>query len=344
MRNLGNVFAEQLSETLPEGWTVHFSSPGEHRQFDGWLEVCPPCGQPIQFAVKIKQRFEPRNVDQIERSWNDLPAVVPTLVISPFLSERSRDVLKASRISYADLTGNTWLSEGQLFIDRSGATKNPERAAETSARTSLRGPITARVVRFLCDMFPPFKVREIADSTHAHAGNVSRILEFLEREHFVERNLRGLVISVDWESLLRRWSQDVQKERHVETFLEPRGIEPLVHRLSQFHIQYAVTGGYAAAQLAPVATSTAIDVYVQDIDEARVNLSLRGSDRIGNVRLIQAFDRVVFERTIIREDVILASPSQIAADLLTLPKRSSDEVSALIDWMKQNEQLWRGQR
>ena len=195
-------------------------------------------------------------------------------------------------------------------------------------------------MRFLCDTRPPLKVREIALGTNVHPGNISRILEFLERERLVERSDSGSVASVDWESLIQRWSQDLQKERHSQTFLEPRGIETITALLSKWALPYAITGSYASAQLAPVIAPIAIDVYVREIDEAREALSLRASDRIGNVRLVRAFDRVAFERTIKRGNVVLACPSQIAADLLTFPKRSSDEFTELIAWMKRNEPDW----
>lgn len=343
MHNLSTGLAKRLEETLPAGWSSRFS-PSERRHFDGWLDVRPPSGPAYRFEVELKQRFEPRDIDRIERLRSELPPDAKILVVAPYLSPRSRELLKQRWISHADLTGNLWLSRDSLFIDRTGAQKGPKRDAEDRPRTSLRGPITGRVVRFLCDTPPPLKVREIAMGTNVHAGNISRILEFIERERFIERTERGLVVAVDWESLLQRWSPDLQKERRSETFLEPRGIEIVTRRLSDWSSQYAITGSYAAAQLAPVAEPMAIDVYVRDIGEGREALSLRASDRVGNVRLVQAFDRVAFERTIERDNVILACPSQIAADLLTLPKRSSDEFTALIDWMKRNEQHWRARR
>ncbi len=133
-----------------------------------------------------------------------------------------------------------------------------------------------------------------------------------------------------------------EKDRRAESFLEPHGVGALTGRLADWNLPYAITGPFASAELAPAAMPIAIDVYVRDIEEAREALSLRRSERIGNVRLIEAFDRVVFERTMTtNENLTLASPTQIAADSWTLPKRSSDEYLKLIDWMKRNESTWR---
>jgi hypothetical protein len=240
-----------------------------------------------------------------------------------------------------DPTGNAWLSADSLLIDRTGSEKRPKDDVLQRSRMSLRGPVTGRVIRFLCDTRPPLKVRQIAMETNVNPGNVSRILGLLERERLLERS-GGSVSSVDWEAVIERWSADLRKDRRAESFLEPRGVSVLADRIADWNQPYAVTGPFASAQLAPVAVPMAIDVYVTDIEAARETLQLRRSDRIGNVRLIEAFDRVVFERTMAtRENMILACPTQIAADLRTLPTRSSDEYAELIEWMKRHESAWR---
>jgi hypothetical protein len=337
--DLSNGLRRQLEKVLPKDWTSDFST-GSERQFDGRLEVVPPHGRPNRFDLEFKARFEPRDIDQLVRLSTQIAARHRILVVAPYLSARSRQLLKDRDISYADLTGNLWLSNDSLLIERIGADKAPKSGTD-QARTSLRGHITGRVVRFLCDIRPPFKVREIAARTDVHPGNVSRILELLDRDRLIVRSAGGSVVDVDWESLIRRWSRDLEKDRRAEAFLEPRGVDVVISSLSKWTAKYAITGAYAGARIAPAAVPVAVDVYVTEIDEARARLSLRESERIGNVRLIRAFDRVAFERTVKRDGIILACPSQIAADLLTLPKRSIDEFSELITWMKRHESDWR---
>jgi hypothetical protein len=337
----GNDLTAFLQKILPEGWSARFHAEPGHPGFDGRLEVLPPSLHPVCFEVELATRFEPRDIDRMARLCKGLPASRKAILLAPYLSPRSRALLKAHGIAHADPTGTLWLSTDSLFIDRIGTEKAPKHRGEDLPRTSLRGPITGRVVRFLCDTRPPLKIRGIAMETNVHAGNVSRIIEFLERERFVERSASGSVMSVDWEALIERWSRDLQVNRRLETFLEPRGVEIVTSRVAGWTLPYAVTGSYASAKIVPVSSPIAIDIYVKDIDEAREALALRASDRIGNIRLIRAFDRVAFERTLRREDLVLASPSQIAADLATLPKRSADEYRELISWMKQHESDWR---
>ena len=339
--SLRDPLQHALRELLPKGWSFRLGPEAGTHEFDGALDVIPPHGRASRFVVNVKARVEPRDIDSLERLSARLPAGARLLIVASHLSPRSRQLLKERNISFVDRTGNVLLSSDSLLVDHAGPDKRKKSDVEQRPRASLRGPITGRVIRFLCDISSPLKVRQIATETKVHPGNVSRILDFLERERLVQRSSAGSVSSVDWGALIARWSVDLRKDRRAESFLEPRGLEAITKRLPGWNLPYAVTGSFASAELAPVAQPVTIDIYVRDIDEAREALSLRRSERIGNVRLIEAFDHVVFERTLTRADMILASPSQIGADILTLPNRSPDEYSELVEWMQRHESVWR---
>lgn len=335
-----NKITRLLRGILAPDWSVRARPLPRARDFDFTLEVVAPNGTPSIFEVEVKARLEPRDIDQLERLA--AKADHRLVVVAPYCSPRSRALLREQNISYIDSTGNAWLSGDSLLVERRGADKALRREADVAPRTSLRGPITGRVVRYLCDTRPPMKVRQIAMETDAHPGNVSRILGFLDRERLVRRTPTGAVSSVDWKALIERWSGDLQKDRRAESFLEPHGLNIVTKSVSESDLPYALTGSFAAAQLAPVVVPAAVDIYVRDIEEARAALSLRRSERIGNVRLIEAFDRVAFERSITTErNLRLACPTQIAADLLTLATRSLDEYSEFVAWMERHESVWR---
>ena len=60
-----------------------------------------------------------------------------------------------------------------------------------------------------------------------------------------------------------------------------------------------------------------------------------------NVILAEPHDPVVFERTIMRDELRVVSPSQLAADLLTGPGREPSQGNELLTWMRANEDRWR---
>jgi hypothetical protein len=49
----------------------------------------------------------------------------------------------------------------------------------------------------------------------------------------------------------------------------------------------------------------------------------------------------VYERTSQKKGVTVAAVSQAAVDLLTSPGRGPNEGDALIEWMRDNEDVWR---
>jgi len=336
---LSNKLLANLEYILPEGWGVYLTPGRSTGEPDGLLEVTSPSGNRTVFVVETKSRFEPRDIDYVEHKLERLNAFGSPLLVTTALSGRSRELLKERNFSYADDNGNIRLSSNLFFVEHESDTKR-EHTRGDLPRSSLRGPKTGRLVRYLLDARPPLKVRDIADVTAVNPGNVSRLLRLLDHDRLITRDDRGMVTAVEWEALIRQWSESLKKDRHYHSVLEPHGIQAFVGNL-RARQHYAVTGSYGAALIAPAAHTSAIDVYVTSASQWIKELNLREAEGFGNIRLIDAFDKVAFERTIQRSGLIVANPSQVAADLLTLPKRSSDEYNTLIAWMKSNERAWR---
>ena len=115
----------------------------------------------------------------------------------------------------------------------------------------------------------------------------------------------------------------------------------MIERLKQSTMRYAVTGSWAAAEVAPVAPPRLLLVYVDRPADAEKALDLRPADVGANVAILTPFDDVVFERTSTKGGVTVAALSQVAADLLTSPGRGPNEGEALMQWMQENEDAWR---
>jgi hypothetical protein len=104
---------------------------------------------------------------------------------------------------------------------------------------------------------------------------------------------------------------------------------------------FAVTGSWAAAQVASVAPPRLLQVYVDRPDAIDSELDLRPTDAGANVALLTPFDVVVYERRSQKSGITIAALSQVAADLLTSPGRGPNEAEALMEWMRDNEDAWR---
>jgi hypothetical protein len=339
---------DSLSKRLPQGWSVkrveesRLIETNTDRMPDAILEVRGPDGRSAKVFVEIKQALEPRNVSQLVEQLMKYPADA-TLVVAPFVGSRTRELLKDSRCGYADPTGNFWLSLSKpgLFVETSGARKDPT-PLQRPLR-SLKGRAAGRAVRALCDLKPPFRVRELAQRARLPAATLSRVIDVLDREALIERDPKGIVVQVDWARTIRRWSEDYSfaKSNRLRTFIDPRGMSALREKLARAPLTYTVTGSLAAAMIAPVASPRLAQIYVKDAGAAAEALELRSAEAGANTMLAEPFDDVVFERTATREGIVCAALPQVAVDLLTSPGLGPKEADALLTWMAENGDAWR---
>jgi hypothetical protein len=300
-------------------------------------------------AVETRGSFGPRDVDRLlgglGRILRALSPGISVLVVAPWLSPRTRELLRAEGVNYLDLTGNAWvrLDTPALYLDTHGAARNPEPAPRGKPR--VRGPKAARLIRFLVDTRPPYGVTETAAATQLAPGYVSRLLDALDDDALVERTRRGRVDSVDVGALIRRWAEsyDVFSTNDARTFLARGGAGRALPALAGTRNggRVALTGSFAAVRLAPVAAPALLCAYVEDVDAVAAQLDLIPADEGGNVALLRPFDAVVWERHSEHDGVVHVAPSQVAVDCLTGNGRMPAEGEAVLEWMLANENAWR---
>jgi len=339
-----------LRTHLPSNWRIEVETQpaGNVGVLDALLRLCAADGTSGNFILEAKNRVAPKDVSTIAERLTaygrlgDGEGAVPVLV-APFLSSRTRDRLEERGVGYIDLTGNVRvvLDRPALFVHISGAEHDPRRE-ERPART-LKGAKAARIVRALCDFTPPVGVRELAERARTDPGYVSRVFSLLEREDLIQRKTRGPVTSVDWQALIRRWTEDYSLfgSNRTGSYLEPRGLDSLLRKLSNPDFRYAVTGSLGSASVAPVAPARLAVLFVGDMEDAAERLALRQTEAGANVILAEPFDPVVYERYRELDGITYAAPSQNAADLLTSPGRGPSEAEELMEWMARNEGAWR---
>jgi hypothetical protein len=334
---------QELRQRLPPGWTVGTPKFEAGAGVDATVKLAAPDRRACVLGLEARIRLDPKGVRPLLDAAAQARLRGPLVVVARYLSEATRERLRDGDLGFLDLTGNVRIvvPEPGLYIETQGASEDPDR--EKRPARSLRGAKAGWIVRALVDRKEPPGVRELAAVTKIDAGYVSRVLALLDSEALVTRVGRGRMQSVDWPALLRRWAQEapIESRGAVRTFLEPRGLSPLIARLATSDERYVVTGGLAAAAFAPSAPVRAAAVWVRDAAAAAVRLSLRPAESGANVLLIEPNDEGVFEGATQRDGVWYAAPSQVAADLLTSPGRGPAEGEELISWMQANEEKWR---
>ena len=347
--------SERLQATLPAGWTVKvIASTDPEVEANLKLERF---GSPVlTYRVETKRTVVRADALSLldkqrhitERLARQTDEAEPWLLATRYLSRQVQDLLRERGVSYIDATGNIFISAENplLVISERGATVDPWRGPGRPT-TSLKGLPAALMVRALADYTPPITVPELANVAGSSIGAAYRLVTYLTNEGLLSRVDRGPITEVDWPELLRRWSQDapVLNANTTRGFLEPRGVDNLVQRLSKTTSpqRYAVSGSLASQPYAPYAEVRLGLIYAEDPMTLASDLGLRPVESGANVILAAPRPPVVFVRTSTLRDITIVAPSQAAADLLGGPGRNPAEGEFLLDWMRENPDAWRRQ-
>ncbi|MDO9108770.1 MAG: MarR family transcriptional regulator [Coriobacteriia bacterium] len=342
----------RLREQLPPTWRIESERGATQVGPDAVLRLEAPDGKCATVLVEIKRQLDPVAVPRVleqMQAWVGWPAetraTTTYLVAAPYLSERTRERLRDKGLNYLDFTGNTLVSieDPAVYVRTQGAVKDPNRSARPTR--SFRGVKTAQIVRALVDRAPPLGVRQIAGLVGTDPGNVSRVLDLLEREDLIERSPQGGVQGVNWSELLRAWSRDysLMGSNRPLTYLDARGLGNFVDRLKSLPsgLRFAVTGSLAAGRMAPVAPARLGVAFVDDAAAVAQALGLVPADAGANIVLLEPKGEFVFDRSKVDAGVRYVAPSQAVVDLLTGSGRNPDEAEELLEWMRRNENAWR---
>ncbi len=334
---------DALRQSLPNTWEVRQLATDVPQPLIG---IFADNHRIYELALLARRSIEPREALSLEELVNSTSAASgadATIIYAPSISLRTRERLARLGVNYIDAGGSVLLniSEPRPLYIRIDRPPLPQRRSEQRLR-SLKGPTSGRVVRFLCENFPPYGVREIARRTEVHAGTISRIVDLLDRNALISRDDVGTIVSIDWESLIRTWSEDTTHNLRSNGYFDPRGIEATAASLRDGSVRYAISGMYAAARIALVTPPVSILCYIDDPTAIARDHRLRRTDKLANVFLLKPADESLYDHRFERDGLWLASPVQVVADVLHQPARDAIvETQHLFSWMREHERTWR---
>ena len=267
------------------------------------------------------------------------------LVVAPYLSPRSRQLLDREEVNYLDLTGNVRLSTEHpaAFVRTVGAQRDPRPRARPDR--GIAGAAAGQVVRALADVAPPYNATQVAAVASVSVGYCSRVLAVLADEALIVRARRGVVIEVQWAELLRRRAHATRTlfdPDRTTSFIARNGATNALEDIATVSGSFAITGSFAAARLAPVTAPRGLVLYTDSPDELASKLSLLPSDEGADVRLIVPASPGVYDRVEAAANGLRwVAPSQIVIDCLAGTGRMPEEADAVLAWMIDNEATWR---
>lgn len=347
-----------LASRLPPGWTVERvqgqgAGTGEG---DALFAFNTQSGMGMGSAiVDARRNFGPADVDRLlgglTRRLRETAGSRAILLVSDFLSPRTRELLAKEDISYLDLTGNIRLvmQSPPVFVEVAGADRRP--FTTTSRRTAgLAGAKVGSVVRFLTEVVPPYGVTDIEDATGISRGYVSRVLDRLSDEALIGREPRGPVESVDWPAMLRLRGQSVDlfRANTARTYVSSNGARAVLEALPRSAVadDVVVTGSFAAVRKAPVAGPALLVMYVVPsggvprFDTTAAELGLWPTDEAPDVVLLLPSNDRVVQDPWTEDNVQFVNLPQLAVDCLGGSGRMPAEGDALIEWMQANTNEW----
>lgn len=343
---------EWFRERLPENWGVDLDAPEEpdnRARTDGRIVLQAP-GNNAWIVVEARRSLSPLEAEnllpRLAQLLRSMSGNVPLLIVAPWLSPRTQDLLAEQGVSYLDQTGNALikLPNPAVYIETKGSARNPDPKARGAVR--LRGAKAGRLIRTLVDVKPPYTLKDLVEATDLAAGYISRTLDALNEEALIRRPPRRPVESVDVPALLRRWasSYDVFRSNQSTMFIAAEGLDSLLKAIRaevDKGSQIVLTGSVAAARLAPIASPALLLAYTPEPELLASRLKLLPADEGANVGLLWPYDPVALSRTSWAGGLQLASPSQVAIDCLTGNGRMPAEGEAVLSWMERNEGEWR---
>ncbi|HEX8345724.1 MAG TPA: hypothetical protein VF657_13460 [Actinoplanes sp.] len=343
---------EALRSFLPSYLTLTRATdvPSAHGDsgIDAVWELGGDGGSTAPICVQAKSSFTPKDAQQLRWMRASLDAAAPDqtlLVVSPWLSARSRELLADQNISYLDLSGNVLLrsSRPAVFVHLQGEDRNPSPKARRGV--TLQGPKAQRLARLLVDFAPPYRLKDLAGASGLSLGYVSRLLETLQDQALVDRSRRGAVEQVDWPALLRESAKGYVPTRTnlVGSFVAPAGAAALYRRLTEEPTAppVVVTGSFAAVAVAPIAAPSQLMIYT-DVPAIVQNFGrLLPAERGANVLLLRDGDVAATARPRLVDGIGHVALSQLVMDCANGPGRLPEEGAAVLEWMQANEEAWR---
>lgn len=291
-----------------------------------------------RFEFRLIQALKP-SVPWVEKL--DTSSATPrALLLTPELSPRVLAACKQRGVAALDLNGRVWLRAPGLLVDR-GPLQGRSFRYELEPRNIFVGK-SARIIRsLLTDRDRVWTQAEIARRSGASSGLISRIIQHLISQGFVEKITAREFRLRDWLGLIDCWADADSFPKRVRTTLyagffgSPQELAQRLQRWAELEkVKLAFTQWTAAWTRHPYTEPAVCSAYIDRplgafaLDE----LGLRPVTDGGKLWLHTPDDGGLFNETQHRGDLTLVSDAQIYLDLQRTGLRGPDAASALREW------------
>lgn len=260
-----------------------------------------------------------------------------SIIVAPYISERTAQICEDNGMGYFDYAGNCWFVGHSIFLSEKG-NKNQQpkehKAVSIFERTSV---VSSYILRELfADVTKIWKLKHLAEKVNCSIGQVSKLMNFLVENAWVEKVPGGYRI-IDPESLLLEWSKNYGK-REITAYscysLDNLSVveERLKKLKKDMGIDSYLTGLSGGVRYTSVVRYNKVHVYIapEDIQEAISYLDMKEVNSGSNVVILPLEnDSYIKDYRVIGESVVV-SPLQIYLDSMQIKGKGEEMAEAVL--------------
>jgi hypothetical protein len=311
-------------------------------------DVVPAGERPSRVELQIDARtlaFKPvyflkPGIPELEFTLADWKENIPPLLVAPELLTRILEFCRKKRLAAVDLNGRVYLRTEGVLVDRRSLPGRDFRF-ELEPRNVFDGK-SARIIRsLLTDRDRTWTQKELVDRTKASPGLVSRIVQHLISQGFIDKQSPRVFRLRDSLGLIDAWVKADDFNRRVITTRytafdnNPLGVSQELNRWAEKHsVRIAFTQFIAGWLRQPYTEPAVTSAYVSRLPEPATlePVGFRPVTDAGKVWLFVPDDEGVYLETRTVHGLPLVSDAQIYLDLQETGLRGPDQADALRHW------------
>lgn len=294
-------------------------------------------GRPMKLFAEFKTQAEPRFVRLAALLLKSRVQTIKNgfgILVAPYISPAAIQVCREAGVGCMDLSGNVFLSFGNIFIEKSGM---PNAFLEARPLKSLFSPKTSRVLRaLLADPSKGWHVEELSRVADISLGLASKAKQALLAQEWIREEGRRVVLFKPLQ-LLEEWARNyTYKKNRLSSFYggdSEQALETAIKsECEKSGYRYALALFSGARRVAPFVRFPKFFFYVEgpiaDIAEA---LRLKKVESGANVTLLEPYDGGVFQGLREIRGMNVVSDIQLYLDLRSYGARGEEAAQTIFE-------------
>lgn len=335
---LFNEFKKKISQIFPKEFQVIPEHSGN--DFSDFYLILKYRKIQINFIVEAKiinssasLKYIIEKIQLLKKENKQLKMIL----LSSYFSPEKQIECKSNGINFVDLSGNLYLAEDNLYIDRA-QNKNlfPEKR---SGRNPFSDKASLIIRKMISDKNKLWGVRELASSIGVDPGFVSRIAGELEKRHYILKN-KSLLKLINCQQIVNDWvdNYNISLNQQLKYFSPVRDIKEILNKIQSLPQnslpEFALSVQAGANLISDYSVYDVVHIYVNDpecVQQFKM-LNISEVEKGPNIIFLLPYynNSVFFDKQIIK-GIPVVSDLQLYLDLYNYPLRGREQAEKIYD-------------